>query len=140
MALLTTSVMISPDLLANSQPSEAMMAAAQATQTASCSGTVYFEDGEPVMGASVFDDAGKGVSTNVDGKFTIANVKVGSTIKISYVGYETQNIVWKGEPIEVTLKPSTTSFDEVVVVGYGTQKKVNLTGAVAQVKGDDHST
>lgn len=137
MALLTTSVMISPDLLANSQPSEAMMAAAQATQTASCSGTVYFEDGEPVMGASVFDDAGKGVSTNVDGKFTIANVKVGSTIKISYVGYETQNIVWKGEPIEVTLKPSTTSFDEVVVVGYGTQKKVNLTGAVAQVKGDD---
>lgn len=137
MALMTASFMLSPTLLADSQLRGGVEAAAQATQTAPCSGTVYDEDGEPLPGASVFVDGGNGASTNIDGKFTIANVKIGSTIKISYVGYEPQSVVWKGEPIEVTLKPNTSSLDEVVVVGYGVQKKVNLTGAVSQVKGDE---
>lgn len=137
MALMSASLILSPNLLAESHLRGGVEAAVQATQTAPCSGTVYDEDGEPLPGASVFVDGGNGASTNIDGKFTIANVKIGSTIKISYVGYEPQSVVWKGEPIEVTLKPNTSSLDEVVVVGYGVQKKVNLTGAVSQVKGDE---
>ena len=138
-ALVASSVALSPNVLADSQlqMGGGVSAVASAQQTAACSGTVFDEDGEPLPGASIFVEGGNGASTNIDGKFTIPNVKIGSTIKISYVGYEPQSIVWKGEPIEVTLKPTTESLDEVVVVGYGVQKKVNLTGAVSQVKGDD---
>ncbi len=136
MALMAASAMFSPTLLANSQLSEAETSA-QAPQAAACSGTVYDEDGQPLPGASVTVESGNGVSTDIDGNFKIPNVKVGTTIVVSYVGYDPQSVVWNGQPLEITLKPNTTAFDEVVVVGYGVQKKINLTGAVAQVKGDD---
>ncbi|MDE6263934.1 MAG: TonB-dependent receptor, partial [Paramuribaculum sp.] len=96
---------------------------------------VYDEDGEPLPGASVFvEGSTTGASTNVDGKFSIPNVKVGTTIKISYVGYVPQSIVWDGKPVTVTLQPTDDTLDEVVIVGFGTQKRVDLTGPVDQVK------
>lgn len=103
-----------------------------------CSGTVVDEQGEPLIGASVFVEGSKaGTSTDIDGKFSITNVTVGSKIKISYVGYNPTTLVWNGTPLNVTLQPSGTNLDEVVVVGFGVQKKADLTGAVSQVKMDE---
>ena len=136
MALTATSIALSPKALADSQLAMGggESAVTSAPQSGICTGTVYDEDGEPLPGASVFIEGGKaGASTNVDGKFSIPNVKVGATIKISYVGYNAQTIVWNGTPVSVTMVPTTDILDEVVVVGFGTQKKVDLTGAVDQV-------
>lgn len=63
-----------------------------------------------------------GVATDFDGKFTL-KAPVGSTIVISYIGYKTQEVKYDGQPLMVTLAEDTEMLDEVVVVGYGTQKK-----------------
>lgn len=72
----------------------------------------------------------------IDGDFSLSNVPKGSTIVISFVGYQTQEIKWTGVPLNVILSDDTKVLDEVVVVGYGTQKKVNVTGAVSMVGSD----
>lgn len=107
-------------------------------QTSVCKGVVKDATGEPVIGASVMvKGTTNGVITNLDGEFSLSNVGKGATIVISYIGYATQTIHWDGQPITVTLKEDTEVLDEVVVVGYGTQKKVNLTGSVASVNTDE---
>lgn len=107
---------------------------ATAQAVATCQGVVLDEEGEPLPGASVLVEGSRqGTSTNVDGKFQIANVKVGSKIRVSYVGYETTTVTWTGGELKVKLGSSLNNLDEVVVVGFGTQKKVNLTGAVSTV-------
>lgn len=107
-------------------------------QASKCTGIVKDAMGEPVIGASVVvKGTTNGVVTDLDGNFEIPNVKKGSTITISYIGYTTQNIVWNGATINVTLKEDNALLEEVVVVGYGTQKKVNLTGSVASVSADE---
>ena len=107
-------------------------------QTSICKGVVKDATGEPVIGASVMvKGTTNGVITNLDGEFSLNNVAKGATIVISYIGYATQTIQWEGQPITVTLKEDTEVLDEVVVVGYGTQKKVNLTGSVASVSTDE---
>ena len=73
--------------------------------------------------------------TDFDGNFTV-NVKAGQTIVISYVGYETQEVAAKNG-MTIRLKPDTKVLDEVVVVGYGVQKKSSVTGAISQVKAED---
>ena len=78
-----------------------------------------------------------GTITGIDGDFSLSNVPKGSTIVISFVGYQTQEIKWTGVPLNVILSDDTKVLDEVVVVGYGSQKKANLTGAVASVKMDE---
>ena len=73
----------------------------------------------------------------MDGNFTLENVKKGDIIQISFIGYVTQEIKYTGQSVlKVNLKEDSKALEEVVVVGYGTQKKANLTGAVAQVAGD----
>ena len=74
-----------------------------------------------------------GTITGIDGDFTLNNVPKGSTLVISFVGYETMEVKWTGTPLNIILKDDTQMLDEVVVVGYGTQKKVNVTGAVSMV-------
>ncbi len=88
--------------------------------------------GEPIIGANVIEKGTtNGGITDMDGKFKL-NVKPGATIQVSFVGYTTQEI--KAAPsLRVVLKEDTELLDEVVVVGYGVQKKANLTGAVATV-------
>ena len=71
--------------------------------------------------------------TDLDGKFEIAGVASGSSLTISYVGYKTQQVTWSGKDLKVTLQENSEMLENVVVVGYGTQKKVNLTGAVSVV-------
>lgn len=107
------------------------------TQNRTVSGTVVDSNGEPVIGASVvLKGTVNGTITDFDGKFKLENVDSG-TLVISYIGYKSQEIVLKGQSnIVITLKEDTELLDEVVVVGYGTQKKATLTGAVASVGGD----
>lgn len=106
----------------------------QVVQQTSCTGTVVDRNGETIIGASVVvKGTTNGTITGLEGEFNIPNVKKGDVIMISYVGYKTQEIVWDGKPLKVMLKEDTEVLDEVVVVGYATVKKANLTGAVSAV-------
>lgn len=103
-----------------------------------CTGIVKESTGEVAIGASVsVKGHQKGVITDLEGRFTLPNVAKGSTIRITFIGYEPQEVVWNGTPLTITLKDDHHSLDELVVVGYGTQKKVNLTGSVASISSKD---
>ena len=103
-------------------------------------GTVYDETHEPIIGASVMlKHSTTGTITDLDGQFSIDNVKTGQYLQISFVGYQTYElrIADNTNNYSVTLRENTKQLDEVVVVGYGAQKKVNLTGAVSVVTADE---
>jgi TonB-linked SusC/RagA family outer membrane protein len=95
-------------------------------------------DGEPLIGATVqVQGSSNGIVTDLDGNYTI-NAEQGQTLVFSYVGYLTKTVkVGGGNTINVTLEEDRQSLDEVVVIGYGVQKKKLLTGATTQVKGED---
>ncbi|WP_289601531.1 STN domain-containing protein [Parabacteroides goldsteinii] len=94
-------------------------------------GLVLDEHKLPVIGANVVEKGTtNGTVTDLDGKFTLA-VQDNAVLLVSYIGYITQEIPVKGNrQLNITLQEDSKSLDEVVVVGYGTQKKVNLTGSV----------
>lgn len=104
------------------------------TQKKRVSGTVLDPFGEPVIGANVVEKGTmNGIITDINGKFAL-DVVSGATLVISYIGYTTIEVpVANKENLTITLKEDTETLEEVVVVGYGTQKKVNLTGAVETV-------
>lgn len=108
------------------------------SQTKKISGTIKDEKGEPIIGASVsIKGTSEGTITDLDGKFSL-DVPAGAELQISYIGYIQQLIPIKDKTIlDVTLKEDTQKLEEVVVVGYGTQKKVNLTGSVATISASD---
>lgn len=107
-------------------------------QDGMCKGVVKDNQGETVIGASVVvKGSTNGTITGLDGDFTLDNVKRGDVIQISYIGYVSQEVVWQGTPLNITLKEDSQTLEEVVVVGFGSQKKANLTGSVSQVKMDD---
>ena len=101
-------------------------------QVQTVSGLVVDASGDPVIGASVVEiGTTNGIITDMDGKFTL-NVKPGATLRISFVGYQTQETK-ASKTMKVVLKEDSEMLSEVVVVGYGVQKKANLTGAVSTV-------
>jgi len=102
------------------------------------SGKVSDEKGELVVGANVaIKGTNQGVSTDANGKFKITVPNTNSVILISYVGYETKEIVIGNKTnFEVTLLSQNNMLEELVVIGYGTQKKSDLTGSVGSVKAD----
>lgn len=103
-------------------------------QNGSCVGVVKDSAGETVIGASVVvKGTTNGTITGIDGDFSLSNVKKGDVIVVSFVGFTTKEVVWNGQPLRVVLVEDSKTLEEVVVVGYGTQKKVNMTGAVAQL-------
>ena len=103
-------------------------------QAGICKGLVKDATGESVIGASVVEKGTtNGTITDFDGNFSLDGIKKGDVIVISYVGYQTQEIKWNGSPLNVILKEDSKTLSEVVVVGYGTQKKANLSGSVAMV-------
>lgn len=103
-------------------------------QSGVCTGVVIDATGETVIGASVLvKGTTNGTITDIDGKFILSNMSPGDILQISFVGYVTQEITWDGKPVNITLKDDTQTLDEVVVVAFGTQKKVNVTGAVSSV-------
>ena len=94
-------------------------------------------DNEPLIGASVMVEGTRnGAVTDLDGNFAIS-AKNGQTLEVSYLGFITQKVKVTGSVINVTLLEDKQSLDEVVVVGYGVQKKKLVTGATVQLKGDD---
>lgn len=101
-------------------------------------GTVKDSNGEPVIGATVRVAGSKGGTvTDLDGNFTI-NAAPQATLSISYIGYENQTVALKGRSsVSVIMKQEDRTLNDVVVIGYGVQKKSDLTGAVASVNGDD---
>ena len=103
-------------------------------------GTVVDNTGLPVIGANVIvkGSAGVGTVTNVDGDFTLEGLEDGATLMISYIGYVDPEVaVAKGiNDYKITIHEDTQNLDEIVVVGYGTQTKVNLTGAVSTISKD----
>lgn len=105
-------------------------------QQGSCKGVVTDAKGEPVIGATVtVKGTNNATVTNIDGEYVLSNVPSGATLVVSYIGFQNREIKWNGRQANVVLDEDTQGLDEVVVVGYGTQKKVNLSGAVTNVSG-----
>lgn len=104
-------------------------------QQISVSGIVKDEQGEAVIGANVVvKGATIGSITDMEGKFSLHKVQDGSVLEVSFIGYLTQSVKVNGsKPITIILKEDTKTLDEVVVVGYGVQRKSDMTGAVGSV-------
>lgn len=106
-------------------------------QTIKVNGRVTDDLNEPMIGVSIFEKGTtNGVITDMDGNYSLS-VKEGATIVYSYIGYLTQEKKAVAGVMNVILKEDTKTLDEVVVVGYGVQKKSSLTGAVSSVKSED---
>ena len=112
---------------------------AQETDMTSVTGVITDKSGEPVLGATLLvKGTTKGTTTDFDGKYVLSGISNSSVLVVSYLGMKTKEITVKGQKtINIVLEDETIGIEEVVVVGYGTQKKVNLTGAVSAVKVDD---
>ena len=100
-------------------------------------GQVKDETGEPMIGVSVkVEGTGTGVVTDLDGNFALPSVSQNATLEFSYIGYTTQRQKASRRML-VSMKPDMQSLDEVVVIAYGQQKKVTITGAVSALNGDE---
>lgn len=96
-------------------------------------------NGEPLIGASVMlKGSTQGAVTDLDGRYSLANVKKGQTLIYSYVGYQTKEVTYTGLPsINIVLNENQKSLDEVVVVGYGLMKRSDITGSVVSINESD---
>lgn len=108
-------------------------------QTKRITGTVTDQKGDPLIGVNVTVKEGMtGTITDVEGNYQIENLPSHATLSFSYIGYLTQEIQVRTQSIiHITLLEDTQALDEVVVVGYGSFKKRDLTGAISQVRGED---
>ena len=113
----------------------------QQPSTRRITGTVTEITGEPIIGANVVEKGtANGISTDLEGKFTL-DISEGATLVISYIGYIAQEIRTNTQNnYSITLQEDTQTLEEVVVVGYGVQKRVSLSGAVSVVSGEDISS
>lgn len=135
--LLVSTMLLSPAMMmaGNGQGSN-MNPPSVAQQAGSVKGNVVDELGEPMIGVTIKKKGGStGAVTNLDGDFTL-NMPAGTMLEISYTGYKTITIAAK-QGMKIKMEPDAIGLDELVVVGYGTQKKRDLTGAIASVKSDD---
>lgn len=108
-------------------------------QNGACKGTVIDSTGEPVIGASILvKGTTNGTITDLDGNFTISGVQRGATLVVSFVGYTTQEVVWNGQPLNVTLEDDSQALEEVVVTAMGIKKDAKKVGyAISTVKAED---
>ena len=107
-------------------------------QSLTVEGTVLDETGEPLIGATVkVMPGGTGTVTDMNGRFRLPSVERGTTLEFSYMGYITQTRKADGRAITITLQPDDKELEEVVVIAYGQQKKVTITGAVSAVGGEE---
>ena len=108
-------------------------------QSETATGVVKDALGETVIGASVIvKGTTNGTITDFDGNFSLAGVKKGDIIQISFVGYQTQEVAWTGAPLNITLKDDTQALDEVVVTALGMKREKKALGyAVTEMKGED---
>jgi TonB-linked SusC/RagA family outer membrane protein len=103
------------------------------------SGTVTDAGGEPLAGVNIVqkDAANVGTITDADGRYSLRATGRGVTLTFSYIGFVSQDAVASGAVLNVTLQEDLLNLEEVVVVGYGAQKKVTLSGSISSVKGDE---
>ncbi|WP_418894768.1 SusC/RagA family TonB-linked outer membrane protein [Limibacterium fermenti] len=108
-------------------------------QAVTVKGTVTDAKGEPLIGVSVkIQETGAGTVTDAEGDFILPNVSPNAVLEVSYVGMLSQTIALNGKTtVNIVLQEDTEALEEVVVVGYGSMKKSDLTGALSQVSGDD---
>ena len=136
MTLLLSTILVGGANASTVSTSNTLGAAMIAQQGAVCKGVVKDATGEPIIGASVSVKGTKNAAvTDLDGAFTLSGVSKGTTVVISYIGFVNSEIKWDGKELNVTLAEDTHGLEEVVVVGYCTHKKANLSGAVANVDG-----
>ena len=116
-------------------PSKADQAAQAVQQNNVVRGQVKDKMGEPIIGATVkVKGSNLGVVTDIDGNFEMRNVPSGGVLVITYVGYKPQEVAFKaGQSVNVTIEEDVETLQEVVVVGYGTMRKKDLTGSVVQI-------
>ena len=112
--------------------SEGLLESRIVQQNAMCKGVVADAVGEPIIGASiVVKGTTNGTVSDYDGYFVLDGVKMGDVLRISYVGYQTQDVKWNGSPLNIVLKEDAQALDEVVVIGYGAVRKADMAGAVS---------
>ncbi|MGV3503428.1 MAG: SusC/RagA family TonB-linked outer membrane protein [Adhaeribacter sp.] len=100
-------------------------------------GKVLSDTGEPLVGVTVFlKGSTTGTSTDVSGNYSLEVPARGSTLVFSYIGFLSRELAVTGEQLDVTLKTDVASLEEVVVIGYGTQKRENVIGSVSQVSAE----
>lgn len=119
-----------------------LMCASFAYAQSKVNGRVTDKAGEPIIGASVMvQGTSTGAVTDINGNYTINNVPGKAILKVSYVGYVSQSVPTNGRSsINITLKEDALNLEEVVVVGYGVQRKTDVTGAMTRVSGDELNT
>ena len=119
------------------QLNESKVAAMQQAKK-SITGTVVDAKGDPIIGASVIEKGAKnnGTITDINGGFKLT-VNAGAQLVVSYIGYQTQTVNVTGSSVQVTLKEDAESLEAAVVVGYGTAKRKDVSGAITSVKFDD---
>ena len=135
-------VFLKDDTSKRNAHSEPIVTAIQ-QQKKKISGIIVDDTGLPVIGANIVLKGGAGVGTitNIDGEFTLEGIPDGATLLVSYIGYLDQEILVTKDKttFQITLHEDTQKLDEVVVVGYGVQKKVNMTGSISNVKSEELS-
>ncbi len=107
-------------------------------QTKTVSGTIVDDFGDPVLGANVvIVGTTTGVTTDIDGNFSLSGVPENAQLKVTFIGYASQIVSVAGQSkISVTIKEDVAQLEDVVVVGYGSMKKTDLTGSVSSLEGD----
>lgn len=114
-----------------------LMTVLQAQAQTNVTGTVVDQTDEPMVGASVIvAGSQQGTSTDIDGNFSIA-AKQGQTLRVSYVGYKTQDVKVSGTNLRIVLEEDNALLDEVVVVGYGSMRRKDVTGSISTVNAKD---
>jgi TonB-linked SusC/RagA family outer membrane protein len=116
----------------------AVVAMSITAQVTVVKGTVQDQSGEPLIGVTVMaKGTTNGTMTDIDGRFSLSVAKSNATLVFTYVGMETQEIALSGRTnIDVTMREDASTLDEVVVVGYGTQRRSDITGSVASLSED----
>lgn len=132
-------LMALPAASAYAAPTSAQNVVQNVQQDAECTGIVKDATGEPIIGVSVVvKGTTNGTVTDLDGNFKIANVKKGATLRFTYLGYNAQEVVYKGQPLNITLEEDSKALDEVVVTALGIKKDAKKLGyAVSTVGADD---
>ena len=126
-------------ILINPSPEELKFVGQNKSQTKKkVTGIVRDQNGEPIIGANVVEKGTtNGTITDVDGRFSLEVYSKG-TLLVSYIGFTSRELIIDNQSnIEVQLKEDTEALDEVVVIGYGTAKKKDLTGAITQIRAEE---
>lgn len=138
--LYTTFLFVLPaGLLSASTTNSSTAVSVQQQSVSSLSGIINDSKGVPLIGVSVVEKGTtNGTITDVDGKFSLKHTKKNAVLIITYVGFKTQEVsTGSNKSLSISMEETATDLNEVIVVGYGTQKKATLTGSVSQISGDD---